>query len=509
MITKIQITGIGPHKTTSLDVPAGRVVFAGAPQTGKTSTIDAVCLALWGTDRFGRAWKTERIDGACSVSLTLSTGMEVHRGKSDDGAFFRAVQGKNGTEQFSSEAALSARLGSALGNSTLCRAIFAPGILDDEDLPSRIAAATKSDRGSIIAELGGDPGFPYIESKCTEDRRNARRTADRSAADVAAIRGAQPGADVPTTPADESALTSAKKTLEAAQKRVQWEAANAGAVAWDRQAKEIGECKAMRADIVNASNERDRTGLQLSAAKAEHERLHHMSVGTCGACGQKVPVLPDVLRRLAEATATMEAAIEADVVARARLVGATASEAKRRSLEILGPRPVIGEEPPIIQAAEVSAAAAVLKHAEKRAIETAYLAEERKNSALKLAKAERIAKVAGEAFTLAEKNLAIARQIPILQAERATAALQLPAEIGIVWGKDQTITLNGCPAKYLSSGARIYLDALLRAAIRRAAKMPWLPIAIDDCVLWGPISIDNTWQFQTTDSKELTCTTMK
>ena len=83
MIAAISIRGLGPHEDTNIRLaPRGRSTLSGQSEAGKTSTIDAVALAFWGTDRFGKPFDAASIrDGEQEVSVTveLANGAKIHR----------------------------------------------------------------------------------------------------------------------------------------------------------------------------------------------------------------------------------------------------------------------------------------------------------------------------------------------------------------------------------------------------------------------------------------------
>lgn len=83
MFSSIRIKGIGPHTDTTLALdPEDASLIEGHSQSGKSLVVDAICFALWGTDRSGKPFPVEAIaEGAkvADVELTTASGSVVHR----------------------------------------------------------------------------------------------------------------------------------------------------------------------------------------------------------------------------------------------------------------------------------------------------------------------------------------------------------------------------------------------------------------------------------------------
>lgn len=89
MITAIEVVNVGPYTHTEIELDPRRwTVISGPTSRGKSILLDVITLALWGTDRTGRAFPVELLRGDRSlVVLTLSSGTILKRGVAlEDGA---------------------------------------------------------------------------------------------------------------------------------------------------------------------------------------------------------------------------------------------------------------------------------------------------------------------------------------------------------------------------------------------------------------------------------------
>jgi hypothetical protein len=131
MIKTIQIQGLGAHKTaTTFNLDAvGVTEFRGPSESGKTTILDAVTMALWGLDAEGESFDVSRItDGAkaADVKLTFRKGSTWQRRVTTSRTWTRTATDSAGVEVLGlTEEAFRAKLG-PLADPKRCLPIMAP-----------------------------------------------------------------------------------------------------------------------------------------------------------------------------------------------------------------------------------------------------------------------------------------------------------------------------------------------------------------------------------------------
>jgi len=204
MIRSITIAGLGPHEDTRLDLDAmGHNTLEGASEQGKTLTVDAVCFALFGYDRHGKAIDTRAIrDGAddCSVEILFDWGTVIRRtlsrGKDDTrGKTVRIIDG----DEYTTEKPWLGRLNSIGRDPKSVIQVIVPmawcpllGNPGDGRLFRNLLAdiLPKTDKRDIVRQLLVEAGFEWHEGDPIniQDaemlRRRANRDKDRAHGDV-------------------------------------------------------------------------------------------------------------------------------------------------------------------------------------------------------------------------------------------------------------------------------------------------------------------------------------
>lgn len=410
MFTSIRIEGLGPHEDATLDLdPAGLTEIVGPSEAGKSTVIDALSLALWGTTGFGKPVPAEAIrDGAkgCTVTLTSRSGTTLQVRRTRKGATTREKSG----ESYSSAAAWAKALGplgkdaariAAVPRAWLDLAAGPGGGRPLRDLIAGLSGEGSDLRGEVArlmapAELRRTD--PLDEQAAASNRAGANKARDEA-------RGALRALDVPDeAPALPPDTTEAEATVKAAGL---WAAYDV-AIEEHRRAAEAVEAA--------------------SAAHADWCRRRD-------ALGKRPEVDEDAARQARDGVAQARARVEdaRAVLARAEaevefLTGAPDRELEAARAEVAGLE-AAGDTCPTCDRPGWSAAAAKLEQARARLAEI----EERRGVALRTARgkaADSRGTLGALEIRLTEAEAAVPDTSAAAEWDRAAAALGQAPVVG-------------------------------------------------------------------------------
>jgi hypothetical protein len=406
MFRQITVKGLGPHDrfTAALD-PGGAVEIRGPSEAGKSTLIEAICLALWGCGSDGKRFRPEAIREGFSqaeVILESAGGGVIRRvvGRSGRGMIRSLLRrGDASPRLFSSEAAFAGALGPLGERADAARLALAPlqwttlaagpgralrdlllEVLPGEDLSDEVARRMAVAGSPLRRPAPGDTPLEapdeavWTEKMAVEARRDARRTRDEARGALGALEAA------------------AERDTLGAERAVQ----------------------AVEASFARAIELRDR--LQSAG-------------GVCPTCRR--PGWLDTQPQVEEAERAVDAHREQLRRARADL------EAAEREISDAG--------------AALEAARAGLAAAERRAEHLDHL----------------VAAIRAAPTAALGRRLAALEPLGPVRLETSEAAPML-------------VRIDGRPWWLASRGRLVVADLWLRAALRRALEMPWLPLFVDN-----------------------------
>lgn len=312
MIAALALRGLGPHADTALTAdPKGWTTVSGPSESGKSFTLDAVCFALWGTDRTGDTMSQAAIrDGeqAADVELRLASGTVVRRRmtRAKDRGWRRSLSLRDGRDLDGlTEDVFRAQLG-PLADEVLCRTIMAPlawvallsGPGGGRPLRDLLERALPGPSASALLDGALQPGEPRDPKAAEAARRDARKARDEAAgrrgeadrALAALLAASLPTslvADVERARAEVAAWASASAALTGAREAlVAWkakvaahEASARAAEAWDARATAIvapeakplpdDEAAGLRAEVHGLKGATQKRAEAVEAARAK------------------------------------------------------------------------------------------------------------------------------------------------------------------------------------------------------------------------------------------------
>lgn len=108
MITRVRVSGIGPHASTDLTLPASASI-TGPSESGKSTLIAAIAWCLWGSTLDGAL---QRKDEAAQVIVSLASGIQIARKRTTAGTVMITICTADGAQvRISSQAGLAPYLG--------------------------------------------------------------------------------------------------------------------------------------------------------------------------------------------------------------------------------------------------------------------------------------------------------------------------------------------------------------------------------------------------------------
>jgi len=205
MYTHIEIRGLGPHTHTALNMDAaGCTSFTGPSEAGKSTVIDAICFAMWGQGRTGKALDVRAIRDGCDevrVDLTLRSGTTLTRTltktEKGRGKTFRQMTKRDGsTHEYRTEKDWLGALKWMGGKIDVLRTILVPlawlpltftagGGREFRNLLNE-ALPTIGTKREIIAEIMNELGFelgphdPINQTDAIDLRRRCRQHLERA-----------------------------------------------------------------------------------------------------------------------------------------------------------------------------------------------------------------------------------------------------------------------------------------------------------------------------------------
>lgn len=301
MIASLLLAGLGPHTETRLafDNPTGAHEIRGASMVGKSTVIDAVCLALWGVGHDGKPFPVEAIaDDAekALVELTTAKGTTFRRTLNRKRGITRAIVRDGEETALRTEEDFRQKLGPLGDRWDLCRVAMVPmswvSLVQGNARAFRdvlAAVLPAADLRAEVARIMGDAGHEMrkvdpVDPKLAEGvRREANKAADQAAGKAKAdhdrvVDLEQPVECGPSVDAYRAAL----RTVNAADDWAKhdtalrlWEERNrsiadaeARLVDWEARRAELGERPAVDAAAITGAFNRRREA-QSTKARAE------------------------------------------------------------------------------------------------------------------------------------------------------------------------------------------------------------------------------------------------
>jgi len=236
---QLTIRGLGPHADfTAALSPSSAVEVSGPSECGKSTLIEAVCLALWGCGSDGKRFRAAMIrEGVqrAEVILESAGGGVIRRVVERRGKVTRSLQrrGKRSPQAFGSEKAFARAIGPLGLRGGEARLVLAPlqwtglteaggkklrhallGFLPTADLAPVIATRMAAAGFSLPRPLPADPLSDFVhQSKWTEKQAVEARRAARKATNVLTGRL---GALEAAADRDPAAMERAVQAIEAA-----------------------------------------------------------------------------------------------------------------------------------------------------------------------------------------------------------------------------------------------------------------------------------------------------
>jgi len=270
MFTAIRIKGLGPYTDYEqvLD-PRGSNTVAGPSQSGKSTLLEAVCFALWGTDSRGKPFPADAIhDGSKRAEVELVTARStIRRTMTRKRSQTRTITSDDGPREYTSEAAFQAAikgLGRQVGKVHVGRLLAVPmawvelaeGAGGGRPLRNALAAILPGEDADEVARLMAEAGQksregdPTTTNAAMDDRRQARRRLDHASGSLESARETlaslehQEGVETVTP----EQVVEAQDTLRAVAawdeylaERQDHQEQEAHIADWDRRAAELGE----------------------------------------------------------------------------------------------------------------------------------------------------------------------------------------------------------------------------------------------------------------------------
>ena len=129
MLKRVTITGLGPHDNFTAEFnPRGMTIVSGPSESGKTTILEAVQLALWGTTTRGKFAVEHIRDGhdKALVELVMDSGRTIRRTVTRSKAQTRSIAYGSMKQSFSSEKAFAENLGELSEDPEAVRLVVAP-----------------------------------------------------------------------------------------------------------------------------------------------------------------------------------------------------------------------------------------------------------------------------------------------------------------------------------------------------------------------------------------------
>ncbi len=231
MFARLHVSGLGPlEDLTIAAAPAGYTEIAGASECGKSTLVEALCLALWGVAGDGRPFPVEAIRDGCpraTIEATTARGTVLRRSLTRSRIQSRELGSGEDLQVFTREEDLAARLGPVGQRADLGRLVVVPfswGPLLGRELgrPLRDLLLSALPSGDLRSEVARQMGSHSLRDSDPLDAAGAARlqTAANRSRDEA--RGRLDSAKARTTTAippavvDQAAVETARGLLEAA-----------------------------------------------------------------------------------------------------------------------------------------------------------------------------------------------------------------------------------------------------------------------------------------------------
>jgi hypothetical protein len=269
MLRHISIRGLGPHDAFSAELdPVGVTVVTGASETGKTTLLDALLLALWGESSRGGLDVAQVRDGheEAILEVGLDDDRVVRRAVTRARRQTRTIRLGSIQRTFTSEKAFQDGLGELGRDPEAARLVVCPmawtELLDNKARPLRDALSRILPRGDTASEVRtrmAEAGFAVSEAEAeatdkqveawrkeARDRLSGARGQvtylEKRVGELAIGLGAAPDHDA-------APLAAARATLELAAAWEAWERKARGCQLQLRAAEELTAWRTRRATL--------------------------------------------------------------------------------------------------------------------------------------------------------------------------------------------------------------------------------------------------------------------
>ena len=304
MFEKLTVRGLGPHADfTATLSPSGVVEVSGPSESGKSTLIEAICLALWGSGSDGKRFRAAMIrEGAqrAEVILESAGGGIIRRVVERRGKVTRSLQrrGQRAPQRFGSEKSFAQAIGPLGLRGDEVRLVLAPlqwtGLTERKGQRLRDALLgflPAADLSPVVARRMADAGFPlsseepsgWTEKQAMEARREARKAAHVLSGRLGALEAAadrDPAAMERAVQAIEAAFARAIEQRDQLPptegicptcKRPGWvDTQTARETAQRAVDAHRAQLERARADLAAAEDTMQSTGAELEACRREH-----------------------------------------------------------------------------------------------------------------------------------------------------------------------------------------------------------------------------------------------
>lgn len=532
MITSIRAKHLGPHADHTV-VLGGQTTIEAPMQAGKSTIIDALCIALWGVDRDGKSVPADMVrDGYAKATAEVSAHID-----GTDHRWARSLtSGRKWSREYRSTSTslldlTGADMADTVPWSPLARLVVVPlawlplaqGPGGGRPLRDALDELLPGPSGADVLAEALHPGEPDTEKLASAARRDAKRDADEAVGAlggaVSALQRATAAMETPPEPGELERAQASRPDLAAALEAYDARAAKVAACKPDQPRPTAEQIRNARTNHQAAQQLVDATLVELAEAHqigSELAKAIPLPEGLSAArnaveAGASAKPCPGVdpsacrmgaaLRSAADRAATEVERLEAEHAAAVEGRGTKLAAARKRyaeardaeraaeqdatkagkayqalmSLDVTWEAydqaaAALGERPPEPDAAmSPQEAREVLDRAARCSGQAEAL--QRAREARQAAKARHV--VASTVAKRAEKVLTLVREAPGKALRAKLGALPL-ADTGVAIevpddGAAIVLTIDGRDWRRASTGRLVQADAALRAAIRSAS----------------------------------------
>ncbi|MEL6346535.1 MAG: AAA family ATPase [Myxococcota bacterium] len=535
MISRIEITGLGPHKSLKLALdPKGTTTVSGPSEIGKTTILESILLTLLGRGSSGR-FQPEAIHDAAEraeVRLTLDDGRTLKRTVTRSKSVGRSIISDGRRQSYTSETRYADALGSLVADPEATRLIVAPlawqPLVASNARPFRdllTRAMPSADPSTVIVEIleefgvdFSDEEIVWTEKDAMKARRDARRRKSELTGQIQALDN-----QIATLQADVAAPAeplAAKATMDAETAWTRWERASQQAALAGEHARRraaLGAPPTLPTPIeqLTGAERSAQANLQIAteawrAAQQRHDQLQRQlqaidmdQPDRCPTCGRpgwdagaaRAAALDEQLQI---ARKQLDDGVELGKQARTTYEAVTAAldegrqimakqQAWQSAVAALGPAPSTDTSQPPPETRRPTEDELTAAQDAISTYTAARGAQQQRQRDLERLRTQRntadnqLESAAAEADRL-DVLLEAIRLAPSRLAERQAAALGDLGPVTLEFGDNPAVVvrIDGRPWWLASRGRQVVADMHLRAALRRAFGLKRLPLVVDN-----------------------------